>query len=323
MQRAADALAAAQAAAQPAGPVLSVHTSRLVLECHHQETCSGVVTVSATGSSAVYYSWSRQSLRPSRATRPSHEACDKPAIYMPELRGAILPGQSKQFRFSFVPQRPGTCTEEWQLQTLPEATQVHGGRRVIVRGVATVHDDRALARRKLQAQLHHSEQQRQVAAALDHVLRSMPEPASAPQPLSATEWAEHNRFASATHHRTPPVYWQPGINGQLQALCSELRAALTPPVDPKKKPKKGEEAPVSLVPEQFDGSISSVLGYINLVRCRRAGRAAACALVLVPWSATGKLWCVSSTTFCIGCTGRRAQCCSCGIPVGAAPQQDT
>ena len=183
---------------------------------------------------------------------------------MPYQSGSIVPGASKTFQFLFKPKHGGAHLEHWTLRTSPACTQLPGGSTVTLRGFALQHDEHALARSKLQADLCAREKLRQVAAALERILQSVHVPAATCAPLAPELWAEHDAFAAGTAGLQPPVFFYPGVGPALEAVFNGVRQALVPPADPKKKAKKGE-APVATVPDVFDGRVDSLLALVEQV----------------------------------------------------------
>ncbi len=114
-----------------------------------------VLTAKNSGSTAVYYKWTRCESAKMAGARPDETV----RFFLADMQGSILPGCSKNFAFTFVSHASGTCVpvhpthtlifginffprnsyaEDWEMSSLPAvpATQ----HRITLRGVSVVDD---------------------------------------------------------------------------------------------------------------------------------------------------------------------------------------
>lgn len=251
----------------PPAPALHLDSHRLFVECHH--TCKQAVTLTLRNpdTAAVYFTWQPRMPRlHHRKLQVSRAQANKTRAFVLACQsGCILPGEAKLFHFLFAPPSPGMFTECWKLCTQPEAS-VPGGCEVTLRGTALTHDAGVLKRTQLQQHTSAEQKARQVACAVEHILRGINVPEAIHAPLSQSEWPEVHRFASGTVHIVPPVYFKPGVNKVLEELYTDVRASLVPQVDPKKKGKKAEKAVMPDIPEGFDGRVDTLMQCLEKVR---------------------------------------------------------
>jgi hypothetical protein len=247
------------------GPQLEFNSLRLFVECHHTCTEKVSLTVSNPGFVAIYFTW--QPFVPMSHHRRLHATgClgrDQKVFVLACQSGSILPSESKVFHFLFAPHEPGIFTESWKMCTQPKA--MNNGWVVTLRGAAVVHDAVVLKRRQLHQHLSSEQKDRQVASALEHILRGISAPEVAHAPMTPEEWREQHRFAAGTAHMTPPVYYKPGVTGLVEQVYKDLQASLVFPVDPKKKTKKGEKPSDTDIPENFDGRVDTLVQCVDKV----------------------------------------------------------
>lgn len=170
------------------GPHLTFSSTRLVMTGVEGDSgASAALTVTGTGSAAVYFTWTRHgggstadgSERDDESSqqepRPAAAAAAGPAssparFYQPQRTGVILPGEARSFVFSFRSSAAGVFSEDWALTTTPPLPSLwlrhRAGAPVVVtlRGVAVPRDLGAteVARLQLEADLARCERDRQV-----------------------------------------------------------------------------------------------------------------------------------------------------------------
>ena len=113
---------------EPAADTLTLHTT-----AGPTSMATGELSITSTGTMAVYYNWEcgGQEALPGGATRSSSSSSQgqsavavataplQQMFFMPDVKGVILPGETKQFRFSFTSQQPGMFSQVWYMHTQP------------------------------------------------------------------------------------------------------------------------------------------------------------------------------------------------------------
>jgi hypothetical protein len=153
------------AAARP-GPRLDFSSQRVVMTAVAGDGrgASGTLTVTGSGTAAVFYRWSRlgspggggggggeapgesaaeededgeseaqrqqqqgQQQQGQRAPQRGAEGEGPARFYLPDSSGVILPGEARVFTFSFRSDEPGLFGETWSLEATPPLRQPHRG----------------------------------------------------------------------------------------------------------------------------------------------------------------------------------------------------
>jgi len=100
------------------GPILSIDSERKVFESTVGKNIEQTVTMTNSGSCALYYEWVRRPIAvPGLGTSAAVDAANQ--FFVPRNTGCILPGSEVPVRFCFCPSKPGMFQEEWQLQITP------------------------------------------------------------------------------------------------------------------------------------------------------------------------------------------------------------
>ena len=98
------------------GPQVTLSKSHLYMENYAGTSASNDVVVTNTGTSAVFYEWKKFS----RADFIKSKRNDiVTRFYCHYSKGMLLPGQAKRFLFTFISEKIGIFTEEWDLHTDP------------------------------------------------------------------------------------------------------------------------------------------------------------------------------------------------------------
>ncbi|EFJ46991.1 hypothetical protein VOLCADRAFT_92519 [Volvox carteri f. nagariensis] len=240
-QRAAAEAAAAAAGPQP-GPHITASTRHLTLSCHVGERSHGSVTLSCSGTAAVWWRWEA---RPD--PQPTHSAAES---------GTLLPGQSLELSITFMGSAAGTFRETWQLVTTPPLQGPDGPVLTLhLRGLAELRDQSATGRATITATLAQREKMAKVAAAVERVLRDVRMPRR-PQP---TEVAEETAAADAWDLANGcsadggPYAWPPLF------YSSAIRPRVGTAERQRKKPVEEPPPPPPKYPPMWDGANIAVL----------------------------------------------------------------
>lgn len=159
-QRAEQEAEAARLAAVIVGPRLELSSQHLSLEhCAPGRTTQAHCTVSNVGTTALFYRWSREE----RDLPPGALRGGERWFYLHDQEGSVLPGQTKEFRFSFCASTPGVFHDRWRLTTSPQLSAAHAPSALTLTAVCLCEDDTAADRAKLDAELDARSQKRKVA----------------------------------------------------------------------------------------------------------------------------------------------------------------
>uniref|UniRef100_A0A061SIY6 Mycbp-associated protein n=1 Tax=Tetraselmis sp. GSL018 TaxID=582737 RepID=A0A061SIY6_9CHLO len=176
-------------------------------------------------------------------------------FYLSDQYGVILPGQVKDFVFTFKSDQPGIYESYWSIATHPELPQ--DAKQVTLRGVATLRDAKKLKRHKLQARISSREKDEQVSVSVERILRGVATPPRLEQPLSEEEEAQACLFDAKNMGSSPAVYYNPSSFAEMQALYidawgvlhAEPLAEEALPKD--KEPQRGKDKDPSIEEDPF------------------------------------------------------------------------
>ena len=129
------------------GPLLATDISSLGFETRVNVAVDKHVIVVNTGSTALYYVWSRDRTHSGVHTTSVADAASH--FCVPNAEGRILPGASLPVSFCFAPTKLGIFTERWVLSVTPPLTEP--AKSVVMRGVCTDAPETQLQTRDLVA----------------------------------------------------------------------------------------------------------------------------------------------------------------------------
>jgi 3-phosphoglycerate kinase len=171
---------------------------RLLLSCEVGTEVLRMVSVSNTGSTALYLAMMRQDAADNDASTLRGNDANRGRIHCHLKKGGavVLPSQSIDVPFSFRSEVPGVFSEEWHLRITPEPTDSGSNPTVVfVRAVATEEDTGSTQRAALEAKLVSTAEERAAEeareAARKKELETKPPVLSAEEKESA-DFAKHN-----------------------------------------------------------------------------------------------------------------------------------
>ena len=200
------------------GPHLELSTKRVAIECLRGHTGRGSVSMNNTGTTTLYYKWTRveEDLLPGANGGMGYHR-----FYNSDQSGEILPGESREVVFSFRSGPPGAFREKWALSTFPETPFGEGIVEVVAAAVAE--DGQELQRRNMALRLESSHRNRVVTEQLERLIADIVE--SEPVPLPAETDPNWAHFTASNLSSDPAIYFSEKCWGDLQALWGEITDA--------------------------------------------------------------------------------------------------
>ena len=223
-------------------------------------------TLRNTGSTALFYHWTREGAEGQSLTRSLPHAKGPggaSAWFLAEREGSLRPGEVKKVQWTFKAHAPGVYVDGWRLVTRPEP---RGGPLppVALRGVAVADDPNSFPRRALAQELGRAEMLNKVANVVRRVVKDVRTPergfrnATEP-PFSRIDLkggapvsgAKPAAFVAANLARRPRAYFHEDAFDALAAVFAEaeaLRAAMPVP-EGEEEEEEGEPEEATRGPE--------------------------------------------------------------------------
>eukprot|EP00742_Colponemidia_sp_Colp-10_P003426 GILJ01003647.1.p1 GENE.GILJ01003647.1~~GILJ01003647.1.p1 ORF type:complete len:975 (-),score=186.14 GILJ01003647.1:142-2760(-) len=203
------------------GPQVDMLKSRCNFHVPIGQTADCDVEVRNVGTTAIYFEL-RKIEKPNLLPHVTVDNTQR--FFCHAVKGVLLPGQSKSFKFSFLSSIPGVFTEIWSLFTSPGL--LHPIDDLVLHGTATVEDENVDKRRRFDDELSLKDAMHTVEEIIGDLLERVRTPTPPPFDLTDSKICEE-LFEFRNAHRQ--LFYWPYWFGKFQELYEDLRSVRPPP----------------------------------------------------------------------------------------------